>query len=170
MGEEMMTKRSVFAVVLLAATWIVVPAVGAGVVAPTKPSQIVSATANQFKFDSPSCPNGGEVINLGNEFVPPPKQVFMITGFHWGAGGNAGDLFEAELTAWDDSGTNRVFVAALEGRAGGDGLFAGTQIFPTPLRALHGQFKHLCVDPVLGRGGIQGTSTPWVYGFFAPDK
>ncbi len=68
----------------------------------------------------------------------------MITRFHWGAGGNAGDLFEVEVTAWDDAGTNRLFIASLEGRAGPDGFFAGTQVFPTPIRALRGPFKHLC--------------------------
>ncbi len=68
----------------------------------------------------------------------------MITRFHWGAGGNAGDLFEVEVTAWDDAGTNRLFIASVEGRAGPDGLFAGTQVFPTPIRALRGPFKYLC--------------------------
>jgi len=37
----------------------------------------------------------------------------MITRFHWGAGGNAGDLFEVEVTAWDDAGTNRLFIVGL---------------------------------------------------------
>ncbi len=53
-----MTKRTAFAIVLLTSTWIAVPKLQAGAVAPTKPSQIVSAPANQFKFDSPSCPLG----------------------------------------------------------------------------------------------------------------
>ena len=72
-----------------------------GVVAPSKPSQVVTL----FQSGSSSCPTAGIATNRvamsdGTlaSFVIPSSQVLVVTGFEWQASGVAGNGVTAILT------------------------------------------------------------------------
>jgi hypothetical protein len=141
----------------------------AGPLAPSKPSQLVSARAvstpcpfetqagnNAYEITSMSTPDGVQA-----PFAIPPKQVFVITSAY------------LTLTGGPANDTAQLYLFAVEGESGSiltegvaatnaSGLAIVERVLPTGIAVKSG--KALCVL------GSQGNSLGSVTGFFAKDK
>ena len=160
----MRPRRAVPALVLLAAA-----AASAGPLAPTKPSQLVSARAvstpcpfetnpgnNAFQITSMSTPRGVQA-----EFAIPPKQVFVITSAYLTlSGGPANDT--AQLYLFAIEGESGSILAEGVAATNASGLAIVDRVLPTGIAVKSG--KALCVL------GSQGSSLGSVTGYFTKDK
>ena len=153
-----------FAVVFAAA----LPA-AAGPLAPSKPSQLVSARAvstpcpfeapagnNAFQITSMSTPDGVQV-----PFAIPPKQVFVITSASLNLTGAPADS-TAQLYLFAVNGSDGAVLAEGLATSNANGLATVERVLPTGIAVKSG--LALCVL------GSQGSSLGSVTGYFTKDK
>ena len=141
----------------------------AGPLAPTKPSQLVSARAvstpcpfptekgnNAYQITSMSTPDGVQA-----EFAIPPKQVFVITSAYLTlTGAPANDTAQLYLFAVEGDSASILTEGVAPTNA--NGLAIVERVLPTGIAVKSG--KALCVL------GSQGNSLGSVSGFFAKDR
>ena len=135
-------------------------------VMPAKVSDIVVRPRNIQQITAACTPNL-EMGFIG--LVPPPDQVFMMTGIYWSTSSQPGDLIEINIFVTDGDPNNFKYVAPLSTVIGPGGQFAGIQEFPVPVPLFRDTFTHLCLERQ-NQQGILGTGGFWIFGFFAPDK
>ena len=149
-------------ILVAAALVLVVRPVQAGVLAPSKPSSIVtlvsgsSCDIGSHKMDTRILPDG-----TAEPFVIPPKQVLVLTGTEWtfAVGAAEGGLIDILLIPAPPAVGNSVFSAGALAPANGIGR--GSAPIPD---VVVGPGVDICADVPFG------TSAVTLHGFLAKDK
>jgi hypothetical protein len=139
----------------------------AGVIGPTKPSQIVVL---RVSGGGTNCQGGGgqeadlQVQADGSigPYAPPPGYAFVITGLDWGAAGNpASEYAPAAIRLTNPSHPNSSSLVFASGSiADGQGKSWGSALVPNVAVA---PGTSVCV-------GVQGYTQAAVHGYFTPYK
>ena len=153
----------------LCALLIAAPPASAGPLAPSKPSQLVTARAlgTECPFDDSEPSNSARLIDsmttiegTTQPFVIPPKQALVITSVHILAGGAPDTNVGMNLIVLNGSGV--AILVERSGRTDAGGSVTVDVTLPSGLPVRAG--NQLCVaSSVLGVGGS-------VTGFFVKDK
>jgi hypothetical protein len=156
-------------VLLLASAFAAAPAL-AGPLAPSKPSQLV--TARVVDSDCPLAePDPGTTANMMDEmstleglqqpFIIPPRQVLVITAVNFVAVGTPGDSYGMNLIAVN--GTERAVLAQGLVKTEAEGVGSTTINLPSGIAVREG--NALCVVGSAGSGPFGA-----VTGYFAKDR
>ena len=138
----------------------------AGVIGPTKPSQVVVL---RVSGGGTNCQGGGgqeadlQVHPDGSidPYAPPPNYGFVITGLDWGAAGNAAGEYAPvaiRLTSPHANGSSLVFASG--SLADGQGKSWGSAVVPNVAVA---PGTSICV-------AVQGYTQAAVHGYYTPYK
>jgi hypothetical protein len=153
-----MRKSIVVAVMLVA----LVGTVQAGVLAPSKPSSLVTLMSSgacgtgSHKMDTRIMPDGTAV-----PFVIPPKEVLVLTGIEWVFVVTAGQGGLVDLLLAPPAPAVGYQVFSAEALAPGNGIGRGSALIPD---VVAGPGVDICADVPFG------TSSVTLHGFLAKNK
>jgi len=145
----------------------------AGVLGPTKPSDLQAGVV--FFTSNPACSGATGADELAGTPMPPLGKVFILTSYQWAldtTGYPTNFPIQVGLASvTDSSGINAGNIVSFSTAPNsGTGAVVGNQSIPNGVVAIRpstGQMR-LCIFPETG--GTRLTGEGWVQGYFAADR